>query len=82
MSGETRPFIGLKGPIQLTFEQWKKEVDDCIGSLCGLGANDLPDWNYWTAWNDSVQPYDASREVVENACEEMGMDYDEIFGEE
>ena len=51
----------------MTYEAWKMKVDKHLVKICGLEGDDLPDWGYWTAWDDGEHPYDVACEVlVEN----------------
>lgn len=56
---ETRTFISLRGPVLLTFEQWKKYVDVALVGNCGMGCDDLPDWHYYDAWDSEMSPFEA-----------------------
>lgn len=38
----------------LSFDQWKKKVDDRMEQLCGFTSDDLPDWDYYSAWQDGL----------------------------
>jgi Family of unknown function (DUF5419) len=61
----------------MTFEVWMTVVNERIASvLLGLDSDDIPDWGYWDAWNDGVNPNEAACE----ALKEAGMtDADEYF---
>lgn len=50
-----------------TFDEWKKKVDAAVVRLCGLGADDLPDVDYWGMYEAGDTPTEAAREVVRNA---------------
>ena len=52
---------------RLSFDNWKAAVNRHILNTCGLDADDLPDWGYWSAWNDGVSPRIAAREALEAA---------------
>lgn len=66
--------------LDLTFTEWKRFVNKEITRLCGLTADDLPDVDYYQYYVDLAPPKEAAQYALEYACEEMGMDYDEIFG--
>lgn len=51
----------------LTFREWKREVNKELVHLCGMVADDLPDYDYWDAWDGEVTPADTAREVLEEA---------------
>ena len=39
------------------YRDWKAAVNRHILNMpCGLDADDLPVWDYWSAWNDGVSP--------------------------
>lgn len=63
----------MKKP-KLTFEQWLKEVDRYVVALCGLGADDLPDWGYRNAYDDGVSPIAAARKAYRAARAEYGLE--------
>lgn len=63
------------------FNAWKKRVDQEIAFRCGLTSDDLPDVDFWAMFYADYEPKLAAEMVLENACEDMGMDYDDIFGE-
>ncbi len=39
---------------KMTFEQWKTLVNQHINHMCGMFADDLPDYDYWRDWNNGV----------------------------
>lgn len=53
--------------MEKTFEQWMEEVNVALVSMCGMGSEDLPDWNYWDAWDDGISPKSAAADVLEEA---------------
>jgi hypothetical protein len=40
--------------MAMSFEQWKSKVDDAMERLCGFTSDDLPDWDYYSAWQDGL----------------------------
>lgn len=52
---------------KMSFEQWRAKVNMYVEMYIGLGCDDLPDWDYWYAWNDGMSPSKAASEVVRNA---------------
>lgn len=44
-----------------------EQVNAELVSMCGMGSEDLPDWNYWDAWDDGESPKYAALEVLDNA---------------
>lgn len=51
----------------MTFEQWLAAVDREVIAICGISVHELPDWDFWNAWNDGVPPEEAAEEVLINA---------------
>lgn len=39
-----------------TFEEWKRAVDACVEARLGLGADDLPDFDYRRAYDAGRTP--------------------------
>ena len=54
----------------MTFAEYMRAVDRRIQSLAGIGADDIPDWDYLSAWEDGTAP----RYAAEEALEEAGFD--------
>ena len=46
------------------FIRWKKEVDDCIGRICGLSSDDLPDVEYYDLYESEVSPQEMAAYVL------------------
>jgi len=53
--------------MRMTFDQWKKQVDLYLQELCGMEADDLPDWGYRDAWEDDCTPKMAARRAISAA---------------
>lgn len=52
---------------KLTFEEWQARVNKVLINRVDLGIDDLPDYDYWTAWNCGESPLECARDVLENA---------------
>ena len=53
--------------MKLTFEAWKAQVDAEVEKLVHLSCDDIPDWDYYMAWQSSYTPKQAAREAVKAA---------------
>ncbi len=49
------------------FTAWMREVNFIIENKTGLSYNDLPDWDYVSAFEDEISPKDAASEALEDA---------------
>lgn len=72
----------IKNSEGLTFVEWKKQLNRHVVERCGIGADDLPDWDMYSSWESGTDPVLAAEEVLQNACDDMGFDFDYIFGGE
>ena len=54
-----------------TFDQWFKRVDAVIVRHFGIGADDLPDIDYMSLYEERVRPIRAANKALRNA----GADY-------
>lgn len=52
-----------------TYEAWKEQVNLEVTKLCGLGCDDLPDWDYRSAWQSGEDPRVTAKDVLENEME-------------
>ena len=52
---------------RLTFEQWKAYVDAIIENRMSLTSDDLPDWDYYSAYADGMTPSAAATYAIRNA---------------
>ena len=61
--------------MEMTFEEWMQKVNAALVDLCGLEADDLPDWMYADAYEEEREDFaEIAREVIEDA----GYDPDEF----
>ncbi len=42
------------------FPDWKGRVSVHLEALCGASADELPDWDYWCAWEEGLTPKKAA----------------------
>ena len=45
--------FNIKNGNYITFSDWKKEVDNIVLKKIGLHCNDIPDYDYWKAWDEN-----------------------------
>lgn len=50
--------------MKMTYEEWKRKVDDHIYSICGLSSDDLGDWAYADAYARNMRPELAGRKAM------------------
>lgn len=50
-----------------TFRQWMRRVNAEIVSIADVCADDIPDWDYASAWESGETPAGAAREALECA---------------
>ena len=53
--------------MELTFEQWKNEVNRHLINLSGVGCDDIEDWDYWNAYDDGMSPKVAAKKALNAA---------------
>jgi len=51
------------------FKAWMVKVDEALVAKCGLCSADLPDWDYWSAWEDGASPKGAATQAYKAAGE-------------
>lgn len=51
----------------LTFDAWMTRVNAAIDKLCGCDSDDLPDYDYYNAYEDMLSPSQAARKAIRNA---------------
>jgi hypothetical protein len=49
---------------KIPFDQWKRAVDVAIFRRVGLTANDLPDWDYYSAYLRGITPDAAGARAI------------------
>jgi hypothetical protein len=54
---------------KLSFEAWEKEVDNCMEQMFGMSCDDLPDYDYYSAYEDNTSPKSAARAAKKAACD-------------
>jgi hypothetical protein len=52
---------------EIAFEDWMKVVNQHVINSCGLGIEDIPDYDYWSSWNHGMSPEDVAQEALEEA---------------
>ena len=53
--------------MEPTFKQWKLLVDDSLESLCRMSSDDLPDWHYYTDYDNGLSPHESAKAALTNA---------------
>lgn len=59
--------------MKLTFEEWKRKVNNILIEKYGLGTDDLPDYCYRDAYEDNVSVKTTASAVYRNAKDDMGL---------
>ena len=49
---------------RLTFEQWRRKVEDRIVDVSGLSSEDLPDRDYTGAYDDGIDPNEFANDIL------------------
>lgn len=49
------------------FDTWMAMVNLQVEQLCGLGVDDIPDYNYWDNFDAGINPEDTAHEALEAA---------------
>lgn len=49
------------------FEKFMREVDDACYEKCGMSVHDLPDFDYWSAFEDGKSPKATAAKAVRSA---------------
>jgi hypothetical protein len=52
---------------KLAFEQWMLHVNNAMAKLCGMTADDLPDYDYHQAFEEGRLPRVTARQAVRAA---------------
>jgi hypothetical protein len=53
----------------MSFDEWKACVNSWCERLAGCSADDLPDWDFATAYEERLHPKTAARRVISAARE-------------
>jgi len=59
--------------MKLSFEDWKREVDQEIKRRTTLISSDLPDWDYRRAYDEGLTAKRAAAKAIQYAKREMGV---------
>ena len=54
---------------RMDFETWKRAVDAAISRMCGLSADDLPDYCYADEYEDGVSAATTAKRAIRAARE-------------
>lgn len=54
---------------KISFESWKLHVDLHLQKLCGMLADDLPDWRYLDDYEDGKTSLQSAKRAIKNAKE-------------
>lgn len=54
---------------KLSFEDWVARIDTELDTLVGLSHDDLPDWDYRSAYEEEMSPRAAAMKAIKNAGE-------------
>lgn len=68
--------LGFQEDGSPTFERWKAAVNRRLVSVCGMGILDLPDQDYWSAWDAGENPAEFADEMLR---EEFGDDVEDLL---
>lgn len=49
------------------FDTWMAMVNLYVEHLCGLGVDDIPDYNYWDNFDAGISPKVTAHEALEAA---------------
>lgn len=56
-----------------SFDNWKILVNVQLVKLCGMHADDLPDYDYRNAYNRNMSPAETAKKALRNAKKDMGL---------
>lgn len=62
----------------ITFDEWKKLVDVEFTSHMGMGCDDVPDVDFWSAWDAGQTAKEAGREFSEQITSDLGFNLDDF----
>jgi len=60
------------------FREWMREVDAYLEQRLGMSSDDLPDWLYRDDYDDGLSPEEAAENAIAYACEEHGIEPEEL----
>ncbi len=46
------------------FNSWMKELDECLYESVGVTSQDLPDWDFFDAFEDGLEAYEAASAML------------------
>lgn len=58
------------------FVAWLDTVDAAVAGKLGVGIDDLPDWDFASAFEDGMSPRDAAAVFVDDMVVDFGLDLD------
>ncbi len=67
MTDESNPRGGNEMSGKGLFESFKMAVDDACYEICGMSIHDLPDYDYWTAFDSGKSPMATAKKAVKAA---------------
>lgn len=67
MNPSTNDRKGVYNMATLTFEDWMIQCDGWVYHICLIGSESLPDWDYWSAFDDGLTPFEAAQGAIEAA---------------
>jgi hypothetical protein len=59
----------MVGKVPITFEEYKRLVSLYMIRQFSMEPDDLPDFDYWSCWNDGMKIPDCVEAAVDNATE-------------
>lgn len=51
------------------YDEWEQKVDAQMVDTCGMGIDDLPDYDYRAAYNANKTPVQCAKKAIANAKE-------------
>lgn len=48
----------------MDFNEWKVKFDIICINKTGVTSEDLPDWDFWSAWDSGISPKEAFEEFI------------------
>ena len=56
----------IRNKNYITFLDWKNEVDNIVLKKIGLHCDEIPDYDYWTAWDKNMCTNVIASKVIHN----------------